>query len=87
MEKPRIKTTAVDGEEKDKACVLSSINGYELPDIRTTFDTANDSIFRAGLADVIERAYRIGYCKGEQDSRNKVNELIQWAAKEVPDLL
>jgi hypothetical protein len=83
MDAPRIQIRYVDGDNDDPAnCgyILVSVNGFSQPSIFfKDFDMGNDARIHMGLRSLVEKVYARGFSDGERASKNKVNELIDWA--------
>lgn len=83
MKKPRIEINFFDGGNDDPAnsgYIRTAVNGHmQTLMFFKDFDTGNDARIHTGLRELVERVYERGYLDGERESKNKVNEIIDWA--------
>jgi len=78
MAEPRIEIKYVDAIDHE-GYLSTVLNGFLQPSIRMGFTPGNDANTHTGLRDLIEAVYARGFRDGERESKNRVNELIDWA--------
>lgn len=84
MSKPNIEIRYVDGCEMDEpehGYIMVSINGQLVDNIYLDFTTGNNARIHMGLRSVVESVYQLGLRDGVKRSKERINDLLEWARR------